>query len=167
LLFIFCAVPSDRRKPLEGRRVLSAFAGAPTSAVAVKPPELGWGDVAAGLFGIEPGSEQTVNWGEFVFIARCKNPAGCKGSATLTGTGSGHTSAVAAKAKPAYAKVSFSVAGNTSRRVVLKLGRPAATILRKKHKLSGVLTVTIVRPGATPAKLSHALTIHLVSKRRH
>jgi len=133
------------------------------------PPELGWGDVAAGLFGIEPGSGQTVNWGQFVFIARCKNPAGCKGSATLTGTGTGHTSAASAKAKapPVYSRVAFSVAGNKSKSIVLKLSKAAGATLKKKHKLSGVLTVTIIRPGATPAKLSHALTIHLVSKRRH
>jgi len=133
------------------------------------PPELGWGDVAAGLFGIEPGSEQTVNWGQFVFIARCKNPAGCKGSATLTGTGTGHTTAVSAKAKapPVYSRVAFSVAGNKSKSIVLKLSKAAGATLRKKHKLSGVLTVTISRPGAAPAKLSHALTIKLVSKRKH
>ena len=134
------------------------------------PPELGWGDIAAGLFGIEPGSEQTVNWGEFVFIARCKKPTGCKGSATLTGTGTGHTTAVQAKAKPkappVYAKVSFSVAGNASHRVVLKLSKAAGATLRKKHKLSGVLTVTVTRPGQPPATLSHALTIHLVSKKK-
>ena len=133
------------------------------------PPELGWGDVAAGLFGIEPGSEQTVNWGQFVFIARCKNPAGCKGSATLTGTGAGHTTAASAKAKapPVYSRVAFSVAGNKSKSIVLKLSKAAGATLKKKHKLSGVLTVTVSRPGAAPAKLSHALTIHLVSKRKH
>ncbi len=133
------------------------------------PPELGWGDVAAGLFGIEPGSEQTVNWGQFVFIARCKNPAGCKGSATLTGTGAGHTSAASAKAKapPVYGRVAFSVAGSKSKSIVLKLSKAAGATLRKKHKLSGVLTVIISRPGTAPAKLSHALTIKLVSKRKH
>jgi hypothetical protein len=133
------------------------------------PPELGWGDVAAGLFGIEPGSEQTVNWGQFVFIARCKNPAGCKGSATLTGTGTGHSSAASAKAKapPVYSRVAFSVAGNKSKSIVLKLSKAAGATLKKKHKLSGVLTVIVSRPGAAPAKLSHALTIKLVSKRKH
>ncbi len=40
-------------------------------------------------------------------------------------------------------------------------------MLSDRHKLSGVLTVIVNRPGAAPAKLSHKLTIKLVNKRRH
>jgi len=65
-----------------------------------------------------------------------------------------------------YSRVAFSVAGNKSKSIVLKLSKAAGATLKKKHKLSGVLTVSISRPGAAPAKLSHALTIKLVSKRK-
>ena len=134
------------------------------------PPEIGWGDIAAGLFGIKPGSGQTVNWGQFVFIAACKKSAGsCAGSGTFAGENGAHLSSAAtsAKAPPIYGKVSFSIPANKSKNVVLKLSKAASAVLKKKHKISGVLTVIVNRPGAAPAKLSHKLTIRLVSRRKH
>ena len=134
------------------------------------PPEVGWGDIAAGLFGIKPGSGQTVNWGQFVFIAACKKSAGqCAGSGTFAGENGAHLSSAAtsAKAPPIYGKVSFSIPANKSKSVVVKLSKAASAVLKNKHKLSGVLTVIVNRPGAAPAKLSHKLTIRLVSKRKH
>jgi hypothetical protein len=138
------------------------------------PNDIGWGDIAANLLGIRPGSGVTSNWGQFVFIALCKQPDGCKGTITFGAqkpAPGAHPSAVVAKAKKKkaakpYGKASFSLRTGQKRKLKIKLSAAARKLGRKKHKLVGYVTITVKRPGATPAVLSHKLTLKAAPKKK-
>ena len=121
------------------------------------PNDIGWGDIAANLLGIVPGSGVSSNWGQFVFTAVCKQPDGCKGTITFgpqKPAPGAHPSAVASKAKKKkakpYGKASFSLRKGQKRKLKVKLSPAARKRGRKKHKLVGYVTITVKRPGATP-----------------
>jgi hypothetical protein len=135
------------------------------------PNDIGWGDVAANLLGIEPGSGATSDWGQFVVIAVCKQPDGCKGTITFGAqkpAPGAHPSAVAARAKAAtpYGKASFSLRTGQKRTLTIKLSDAARRLGRKKHKLVGYVTISLNRPGTTPAVLSHPLTLKVAPKKK-
>ena len=137
------------------------------------PNDIGWGDIAANLLGIVPGSGATSNWGEFVFIAVCKQPDGCKGTITFGAqkpAPGAHPSALAASAKPKavapYGKASFSLRTGQKRTLTVKLSAAARKLGRKKHKLVGYVTITTSRPGTTPAVLTHKLTLKVAPKKK-
>jgi len=139
------------------------FVSTPTRTI----PDIGWGDVAAGLFGVIPGSGATVNWGQFVFIAACRRPAGgCAGTAVYTGASAGGASVAAARKAPVLGRASFKIASGKKGKVTVKLTKAAQKTLKKRHKLRGTLTVTVKRAGAADARLSHAYTVTL-EPRKH
>ncbi len=141
------------------------------------PNDIGWGDVAANLLGIVPGSGATSDWGDFVFVAACRQPDGCSGTITFGAqkpAPGAHPAAVAAKAKAKpkpkaaapYGKVSFSLRRGQKRTLTVKLSAAARKLGRKQHKLVGYVTVSIKRPGASPAILSHRLTLKVAPKKK-
>jgi len=159
---------------------IPAPAQAPSTAVTNFVPaptrvanDIGWGDVAANLLGITPGSGATSNWGEFVFIAVCHQPDGCNGTITfgaqkpVTGAPRAVASAAAAKPKKApapYGKASFSLKSGQKRTLTVKLSSAARKLGKKKKSLTGYVTVTIKRPGAAAEVLTHKLTLKVAKK---
>ncbi|MCW2995462.1 MAG: uncharacterized protein JWQ18_2957, partial [Conexibacter sp.] len=140
------------------------------------PNDIGWGDIAANLLGIKPGSGATSNWGEFTFIAVCHQADGCTGTITFGAqkpAPGATTRAVTAKAKakpkkaPApYAKSSFSLKSGQQRTLTIKLSSAARKLGKKKKSLTGYVTVTIKRPGTTAEVLTHKLTLKVAPKKK-
>ena len=143
------------------------------TSTAPPPIELTWGDIAAGLFGITPRSGQTVNLGQFVFVAACKPGQTCNGTAVFAGFASGGSHAVrAARARTVtYARAKFSLRGGTKRSVTFTVTSAGRTLLKRRHKLVGTVTVVVSRKGTTTNTLRHAFTLRYTPKppkrRRH
>ena len=141
------------------------------TSTAPPPIELTWGDIAAGLFGITPRSGQTVNLGQFVFVAACKPGQTCSGTAVFAGFGSGASHAVrAARAHTVtYARAKFSLPGGSKRSVAFTVTPAGRALLKRHHKLVGTVTVVVSRKGTTTNTLRHAFTLRYTPKppKRH
>lgn len=139
-------------------------------------PELSTNDIIAGLFGITPGSGETVNLGQFTFVAYCNKPAGqCAASTSFgqqLGTNTANPRAVAraagakhARKAPVLAKASFLIPHGQHRRVTVKLTKAGRALLARRHRITGYLTITLKLDGGRTASEARRLT--LVAKRAH
>lgn len=133
--------------------------------------DVGWGDVAANLLGITPGSGVSSNWGDFTFTAVCKNPAGCDGTISFgaqkpaPGATVARAAAAPKKVTP-YAKASFSLRKGQKKALKLKLTAAARKLGRKHHKLAGYVTVAIDVSATRTDVATRKLTLTVAKKKK-